>query len=320
VIGWYMNWMRARRLSPGTLRTAHGIIARFADWLLERSEGRHLWEAEPDDLRDWQESRGRLAASTLRTNVVALRTFYRWLADEDLLERDPMARSQAPRAPKTLPRPIPEDRLDAALAAADRRLQAVLALAAFAGLRACEIASLTWGDVDLDGGRPHVRVVGKGSKHGVVDLSPELVRILQRLPNAGSRRGPVIRRADGGPGHYTANALSKLANDYLHDQGIPDTLHSLRHRFITEITRVAGLRRAQEAARHASPSTTAGYAAVVREELRPFVEAVGRVLSPEEQTMRLTGRVDGVDAVVEEMRAELQQLRDRLAELEDRPA
>jgi integrase len=56
------------------------------------------------------------------------------------------------------PRPIGDDRLAAAMAAADPEMTAILALAAFAGLRAIEIAKLDWAEVGIGQRRPHLRV------------------------------------------------------------------------------------------------------------------------------------------------------------------
>lgn len=55
------------------------------------------------------------------------------------------------------------------------------------------------------------------------------------------------------------------------------TPDALRHRFITLVCRSGGLRVAQEAAGHAAPSSTAGYAQVARREIRPAVLAAGTI-------------------------------------------
>jgi site-specific recombinase XerD len=75
------------------------------------------------------------------------------------------------------------------------------------------------------------------------------------------------------------NRISKVANEFLHENDVPDTLHSLRHRFITEIARRGGIHRAREAAGHTSISATQIYAQVVRSEVRPLVEQVGKLLA-----------------------------------------
>ncbi len=159
---------------------------------------------------------------------------------------------------------------------AGRYMRAVLCLAAFTGLRAIEIAGLSWADVQLDDAQPYIRVLGKGSKERMLDLSPIVVEALRALPN---RRGPVIVRANGALGFNTASRVSQRANEYLHAVGVPDSLHALRHRFATEICRVAGVRVAADALGHASVSTTMIYTKVLRTDTRAAVLAVGHVLT-----------------------------------------
>lgn len=111
---------------------------------------------------------------------------------------------------------------------------------------------------------------------GVVDVCPMLAEALAALPH---RRGPVVRRLDGQAGPNRATRLSQLANAHLRDCGITDTLHALRHRFVTQVYRAGGIRAAQESAGHASISSTAIYSAVARREIRAAVLAAGRIAS-----------------------------------------
>jgi integrase/recombinase XerC len=234
-----------------------------------------LLDAQPEDLAEWQADRAAvITARTLRTKMVWLRGFYAWAVECGVLAEDPSRRMRTPKVPRLLPRPLSEDKLATCLANADARMRALLLLAAFAGLRAAEIAGLAWTEVQLEGDEPTIRVVGKGAKERIIDVSPMLRDALLALPH---RRGPVIRRSDGGHLPNTPNNLSKVGNRYLRDLGIPDTLHSLRHRFGTQVARVGGIRVAQEALGHASVTTAALYAEVARRDLRPVVVSVGEV-------------------------------------------
>lgn len=271
----YIRSLEVRGLSPQTRRTATCILTILAGHLNNSPTPTNLLDATPAHLADWQLARTRqLAKLTLRTNVSYVRCFYAWALDEDLVTADPARRLRPPKCPRLLPRPISEQHLVEAFDAAGIRMVAILALAAFAGLRAMEIAGLAWSDVVLDGAEPHARVLGKGSRERIVDLSAELVAILQALPN---RRGPVIRRADGRPGHCTPNGISKALNRHLRGLDLTDTGHALRHRLITWACRHGGLRVAQEIAGHVSPTSTSGYALVADREIRAVLAAAGKI-------------------------------------------
>jgi integrase len=173
IVAHYLRAGQARRLSPETLRTTRSVLGG-----LSRHARVPLLELTPEQLLDWQAERAmRVSALTLRSNVGTVRVFYRWACEEGWLDADPTRRMRTPRVPRLLPRPIPEDRLGRAMEAADPEMRVALGLAAFAGLRAGEVASIAWADLFLDGPEPYLRVVGKGSRERVVDVSPALLGV-----------------------------------------------------------------------------------------------------------------------------------------------
>ena len=262
----YLRSLRARNSSPTTLRNAHSALT-----MLERATGRPLIELEYDDIEQWVDERlTAVVARSVRSQLVWVRGFYRWAIESGHLTNDPTARLRTVKVPRLLPRPIAENRLDAALAGADPKMRAILLLAADGGLRAGEIAGLEWADVRLDDAEPTLRIIGKGSRERVVDLAPRLVEALAALPH---RRGIVIRRGDGSAGANTATRVSQMAGAHLHESGCPDTLHALRHRFGTLVCREGGIRVAQEALGHASPTSTAIYTQIARREIRSTILA-----------------------------------------------
>ena len=98
---------------------------------------------------------------------------------EGLRPDDPVERLRSVRIPQNAPRPVPEDVLRAALARASRadvrasNPRLMILLAAYAGLRAAEIAQVRREDLDDD----LLRVDGKGGKIRVVPVSGELLEL-----------------------------------------------------------------------------------------------------------------------------------------------
>lgn len=169
-----------------------------------------------------------------------------------------MIGAAVPKRPRYLPRPINDTDLALAMVTADPRTRVILALAGFAGLRAVEIARLKRDDVLDRNDPPMLLVHGKGDKPRTVPLSELLLAELRAygLPN----RGPVIRRLDGLHTHVSPSLVSHTANRHLHGIGIPDTLHSLRHRTGTVLYRkTRDIRLVQDVLGHASPASTAIY-------------------------------------------------------------
>jgi integrase/recombinase XerC len=218
---------------------------------------------------------GRLTVGSRTVELALLRGYARWAVRERIIASDPTVRIDQPRQHRRLPRPIPEGRLHAALAAADPQMRAILTLAAFAGLRACEIARLDRAHVMELLPEPSLLVAdGKGGHQRLIPMHPAVIEALRDLPMPAS--GPLLRRADGRAGHNLAARLSRRGCDHLRSVGIPDTLHSLRHRFGTQLYRgTQDLRLTQELLGHASPATTALYAAADMRKASAAVHALG---------------------------------------------
>ena len=136
-----------------------------------------------------------LSSSSVRVITVHVRQFYAWSLNEGLINEDPTAKLVTPARKPGLPRPMSDDQFGAALERADPEMAAILGLARFAGLRACEIAQLDWTDLALAARTPTLTVrEGKGGYARQVHLARRLVDLLRDLPH---RTGPVIRRQDG---------------------------------------------------------------------------------------------------------------------------
>lgn len=141
IIASYLRHLRTRCCSPNTIRSARSVLNNLAI----ATGGRDLLTLTPAELGEWQARRAVLvAARTLRTQTSYVRRFYVWAVDERHLEVDPAARLVRPKVPRLLPRPIAEADLAEALDGADDLMRATLALGAFGGLRAAEIAGLDW--------------------------------------------------------------------------------------------------------------------------------------------------------------------------------
>lgn len=263
----YLTDIRWRNYSPNTVTQRGRALRRFARYLGPVP----LEDATTEDLMAFL---GRLQnpASRLseRSNLAG---FYRWLVLENVRVDDPMARVPKPRGKRWLPRPMPEDDLMRALRQAPERVRPWLYLAAFAGLRASEVAPLRGEHVWWHADPPLILIErSKGGESSTVPIAPILARELRRLPS----RGVLFPRLDGRPGPVPAHLVSHLANDYLHSLGIWHTFHSLRHRYGTKVLRASGgnLRQTQELMRHKSIASTIIYTEVDQSEGAAIVAAI----------------------------------------------
>jgi len=235
-----------------------------------------LLAATETDLAAWRASLAPLSDYAIASYVGHAQCFYAWAVGEGLIKSSPAVRLPVPRRGRRIPRPVAEKDLMLALASAPPRVRPWLVLAGWAGLRAREIAYLRREDI-LDHARPPVLMVSeqaaKGGRERMIPLSAFVLAELAaaRLPLSGW----AFPRRDGQPGPNAPWMVSRLANEALHEAGVAATLHQLRHRFGTMTYRAShDLRAVQELLGHASPATSAGYAAWDRAEAAAAVESL----------------------------------------------
>jgi len=221
-----------------------------------------------------------LAPASIRRNVSAVRSYFKFLVGEGLVVKDPSERLETPKRWRTLPevlgveeveRLLTAPSLDEPLAYRDR---AMLELAYGAGLRVSEWISLNVRDVMLS---DHlVRVFGKGAKERLVPIGRKAIgatavylRELRPSLEKGEGKGVLFLNARGQP--LTRMGAWKILRKYVRKAGItkPVSPHTLRHSFATHLLEGgADLRAVQEMLGHVDISTTQIYTHIDREYLR----------------------------------------------------
>ena len=164
---------------------------------------------------------------------------------------------------------------------ANKRNTVVVYLSFRAGLRACEIAGLTWEMVTMPDGRlsETIEVAGTIAKNGRarrIPIHPELRASLTELRRTeGPRDGPVIRSRRGS--HMTPRSIVNwFAAIYAELGYVGCSSHSGRRTFVTQAARLVAkaggsLRDVQELAGHRALSTTERYIEGDREAQRKLV-------------------------------------------------
>ena len=261
---------RERNASPHTVRAYGEDVAQYTDHLRAQI-GR---EPRPEDA-DHLSVRAFLAAlhaSGLRRTSAArklasLRTFFRYLCREGVLERNPAAAILSPRLERRIPSHVDEGEAAALLDVpgaddASLRARALLELLYATGIRCAELVGLDLAEVDLDARM--VRVLGKGRKERVVPFGRRAREAVVAYLPARARTAPrtdalfVNRRG----GRLTDRSVRTILADRVRQVALAKRIspHSLRHSFATHLLgRGADLRTIQELLGHASLSTTQRY-------------------------------------------------------------
>ncbi len=282
----FLIWLAAERgRSANTLMAYRRDLRGF--WLWLQAAGRSLEEVEASDLDAYVaelRSRG-LAPSSVKRSLVAVRSLFRFRAQEGMSDSDPSAGVETPRVPAGLPKALSEAEVQALLdavvgdSATERRDRAVLEVLYGTGARISELCALRLGDVDLDGSL--LRLFGKGSKERVVPLGRWAATALAAWlstegrgafePERWARRDDAdavfLNRRGGRLGRQGAWGIVRR---YGTAAGLDGRLspHVLRHCCATHmLDHGADIRAVQELLGHASITTTQVYTMVSTERL-----------------------------------------------------
>jgi len=272
-----------RGLSRNTLEAYRSDLLQFGRFLDDR--GLTALSAAPADVADFLASLGgsdggTASPATVHRKSACLRSFYRHLRREELLDRDPTAELAPPRRGRRLPQVLSRGEVGRLLESPkgtepiDLRDRALLELMYACGLRASEATGLAVTDVDLD--ELVLRAHGKGSKERLVPVGRAAADAVRRYLERG--RPQVV-----GSGveaclfvnfrgrALTRQGLYKIVRRHAEAVGLGDRMspHTLRHTFATHL--LAGgcdLRAVQEMLGHADVATTQLYTHLSSERLK----------------------------------------------------
>lgn len=265
----FLRSLRERNASAHTLRAYESDLGRFAGFVGEAAWGdidhvrvraflSHLYD-------------GGLSKASVARSLAALRSLYKWLAREGVVEQNPAALVATPKLPKKLPRvPTIEEMncaLDAAMpdcAAFPERDALIFELLYGCGLRNSELTGINLSDLNASAAALLVR--GKGKKERVVPFGDSVAAALavylpKRAEILGKRSSPALLLNTRGT-RLTSRSVGRIVKRIAVARGLsPDVHpHTLRHAFGTHLLEEgADLRAIQAMLGHERLSTTQRY-------------------------------------------------------------
>jgi integrase/recombinase XerC len=208
-----------------------------------------------------------LQKSTSSRKLACLRTFFRFLCRDGLLERNPARPLLSPRTERRIPVHLDELEVAELLTVpgddpAASRARAILELLYSTGMRCAELVGLDLAEVDMDARM--LRVLGKGRKERIIPFGQHARRALTAYLPVRARCRP---RTDAlfvnmRGGRLTDRSVRSIVGGRVRQLALTRHVspHTLRHSFATHLLeRGADLRVIQELLGHASLSTTQRY-------------------------------------------------------------
>lgn len=262
-----------RGLAANTLQSYRRDLTQYLKDLEER--GISLEESSRTHVQTYLHAlkrKGRAPATISRT-LVSIRSFYQFLLEERVVERDPTLRLESPKPERTPPqvltveeagRLLDAPRTDHAIGLRDK---AMLELLYATGIRVTELISLDLGHVNPEMG--YIRCIGKSDKERLIPLHHQAAYWLERYLREVRPAWAVPEQGETAlfPNHLgrrlTRQGFWKIMKKYAADTGIGTeiTPHTLRHSFAVHLLENgADLKALQEMMGHADLSSTIVYA------------------------------------------------------------
>ncbi len=223
--------------------------------------------------------------TTLARKIAAIRTFYKYLYRERIVETNPAMALNAPKRPKPLPKFLTTDEINNILnhvkidTPAGFRNRVILELLWATGMRVSELSGLNFGNLNLENNE--IKVMGKGAKERIVLVSDRAKNyLMQYIKTARNLIAPGYNISEGedapifinNTGYRLQNkSIRNAINETVKELELQKkvTPHVFRHSFATHlIENGADLRVVQELLGHAGISNTQIYTHVSTKHLK----------------------------------------------------
>lgn len=269
----YLHYLKVERgLSENTINSYGIDIKLFLEYLRE-NEIPSFKQVNKEVIVNYMQSEknNNKANSSILRSVSSLRKFFQYLAQEKIIEKDPMLLIDTPKKKQHLPQVLTKEEVEKLLRSPNTgqvlglRDRAMLELIYATGLRISEIINLKLEDLHLTMGT--LQTLGKGHKERIVPVGDEAIKWVNRYLEEARPKLLKQKRSNYLFLNFHGNNLTrqgvwKNLKAEVRKAGIQKNItpHTLRHSFATHILENgADLRIVQELLGHADISTTQIY-------------------------------------------------------------
>lgn len=269
----YLHYLKVERgLSENTINSYGIDLKLFLEYLRE-NEIPSFKQVNKEVIVNYMQSEknNNKANSSILRSVSSLRKFFQYLAQEKIIEKDPMLLIDTPKKKQHLPQVLTKEEVEKLLRSPNTgqvlglRDRAMLELMYATGLRISEIINLKLEDLHLTMGT--LQTLGKGHKERIVPVGDEAIKWINRYLEEARPKLLKQKRSNYLFLNFHGNNLTrqgvwKNLKAEVRKAGIQKNItpHTLRHSFATHILENgADLRIVQELLGHADISTTQIY-------------------------------------------------------------
>ena len=267
----FSTYLRIERsLSTNTIESYSNDLNKLSDFLTPKSIS--ATKVRLNDLKDFISSVSEILSETSQSRIIsAIKSFYKFLLIENLIQSDPSENLVSPKTGRKLPNVLTIEEINLIINSVESnnlgiRNKAIIEIIYGCGLRVSELTNLLLSNLFLKQG--YIKIVGKGNKER---LSPIGSLATDSLNDFLTNVRPGLKINNKFSDHVFINnrgtslsrsMIFKMIKKYTLKANINKDIspHSLRHSFATHLVEGgANLRAVQEILGHSSITTTEIY-------------------------------------------------------------
>jgi integrase/recombinase XerC len=289
----FINYLQnERRYSENTVKAYRKDLSVFSDWLITNGENIQF-VYEDEEVIDFKIdfnlidhhlirrfinflNRTNYKKRTLSRKIATLKSFFKFLNRQELIETNPMIHIISPKLEKSLPKFMYEYQIESLMNAPDLntpiglRDRAIMEVLYASGIRVSELVAIKIKDINLDLGT--INVTGKGNKERIVPIGSYAIEAIKNYYKSGflDEKGEYLFYGLRGK-PLGDRSVRTLLDSYI--KKVSTTLnispHTFRHSFATHLLeRGSDLRVVQTFLGHESLSTTQIYTHITKNQLK----------------------------------------------------
>lgn len=255
----YLQAKRLEGLSDLTLKNYFYLLRKLAAFSHKQVKDINL-----NDLRTFlfQECEG-LKETTMQVKVTYLQSFFKWLTDEEMIDKDPSRKLPRIRVPQRLRNALTIEEVEKLrMACIDVRERAILEMLLATGCRLSELIGMNIEDLNFKDNS--IRVIGKGNKERIVFFNPRTkVHLDKYLENRKGNSDALFVGSRKPYNRLGSRAVEKIINKIATRAGFDKAVfpHLFRHTMASlGLQAGANIVAIQSLLGHSSVTTTERYA------------------------------------------------------------
>lgn len=269
----FIDYLKERNLSPHTIKVYRNNLDEFSQFLGKRNS---IGATKRSQVRGFlfvlAEKNNQ--PITKRAKLTTIRSFFKYLEDEGIIESNPTNNLPLPRVVIKEPIFPSEVEIKKLLQSVekDERANVAIRILVETGIRLSELTNLSVGDIDVE--RKTIRIRRKGNREQILPINSGLNKILKSFVKNKDANMPIVTNRMGG--RMTQRRVAIMIQKYLKKAKIDRaglSVHSFRHAFcVRMLEKKVNLKIIQMLCGHRSISTTEKYLHIANPELRNGVK------------------------------------------------